>query len=98
MFLSNYKRKLVIENILHLLFTGKYNLHPVVEDGRLQDLTLTEVEMLCGYDPQYTGNLGLTKKDRLQLLGNAFSINAFCALLQSLKMYFKPSYNELKGV
>lgn len=86
--------KLVIfYNIIMFHFSGTYNLKPVLMNGRLQDLRIGEVEKICGYEPGYTNN-NIPDKKRLQLLGNSFSINAFCALLQGLKIFFKSKNKE----
>lgn len=64
-------------------------------NGRLDDLRINEIERICGYEAGYT-DVDLTDSKRLRLLGNSFSVNAFCALLQGLKIFFKSAKTDEK--
>ena len=57
-------------------------------DGKLDDLRINEIEMIFGYKEHYT-DYGLDHKERLQLLGNGFCIQAFVALMKMFVAIFK---------
>ena len=59
-----------------------------MNNSTLEDLTIEEVEQIFGFDAGYS-NHNLSPTDRLRLLGKAFSVQAFTALLKPLTLFFE---------
>ncbi|XP_046402550.1 DNA (cytosine-5)-methyltransferase 3B-like [Ischnura elegans] len=97
--MTNCKRTAAVDKLntvttqCNSLKTG--NQHPVIMDGQLTNIWVTELEQVFGFPCHFTDVGNLLPQQRLGLLGKSWSVHVISNILSSLKHFFhtKPVVN-----
>ncbi|XP_063219134.1 DNA (cytosine-5)-methyltransferase 3A-like isoform X3 [Bacillus rossius redtenbacheri] len=88
------KMRTITTNANTLLGQGPANVLPVIVDGKEDTLWITEVEEVFGFPRHFTDVGTLSRKQRLDLLGRAWSVQVVEYILRPLTLFFATSNNN----
>ncbi|KAK0153245.1 DNA (cytosine-5)-methyltransferase 3C [Merluccius polli] len=65
-----------------------YSKHPVIENGKMDNLWITEIEKIFGFPKHYTDVRNMNSRQRQKVLGKSWSVPVIRHLFAPLKDYF----------